>query len=181
MSWNEFQTRARSRASGLVIKIPTSARQIARMDLSRDIQERMNNMAYYFAHKLRMNVQAILKKDKYRSSGELEKSVRVRVKEANAYEPPVIIMEVEDYGEFIGKRKLLFPRQPPLKPLIEWVQREGLVADSSAPVLGYKNGAPKLDRFKRAERIAFAIAIAKSKKQVTVKCCSSPCSEGNVE
>lgn len=136
------------------------------VELSRDIQDRMNNVAFHFSHELRMKVHATLKEDKYRSSGYLESSVRVSVKEANAYEPPVIMLEFEEYGEFIGKRKLLFPKQPPVDKLKEWVEREGL-ADSSAPVPGYKNGAPKLPAFKRAERIAFAIAI--SKKKDTVK------------
>lgn len=135
-------------------------------DLSKDIQERMNNVAYHYAGELRTKIPAVLQQDKYRSSGILASSVRVRVKEANAYKPPLITIEVEEYGEFIGKRKLLFTKQPLLKTLTEWVEREGL-ADGSHPVPGYINGAPKLPSFKRAERIAFA--MARSKKNDTDK------------
>lgn len=133
------------------------------VELSRDIQERMNNVAYHFVGRFRDNIKSVLSKDKYRSSGLLESSVKVTVKEATGYNPPVINIEVEEYGEFIGKRKLLFTKLPPIDELRKWVEREGL-ADSSAPVPGYKNGAPKLPAFKRAERIAFAIAISKKKE-----------------
>ena len=124
----------------------------------------MNSVAQRYAAELRANVKSILDKPKFKNRGFLSSSVTVKVKEANAYEPPVIILEFEDYGEFIGKRKLLFTKQAKIPP--KWVIDQGL-ADGSHPVPGYTNGAPNLPAFKRAERIAFA--IGKSKKADTDK------------
>ncbi len=135
-------------------------------DLSKDIQDRMNNVAFRFAHELRLNVRSVLTSPEFRYMGGLAASARTRVQLASAYEPPVIILEFEDYGEFIGKRKLLFTEIAPIQNLTKWVQDRGL-DDGSHPVPGYTNGAPNLPAYKRASRIAWAIAI--SKKNETSK------------
>lgn len=126
----------------------------------------MNGVAQRYASQLRANVKSILDKPKFKNEGFLASSVTVKIKPANAYEAPVIVLEFEDYGEFIGKRKLLFTKQPPLDKITKWVQSRGL-SDGSHPVPGYTNDASNLPEFKRAERIAFA--IAKSKKADTDK------------
>lgn len=126
----------------------------------------MNNVAIRYADELRASIKSILDKPEFKYKGVLSSSVTVKVKEANAYEAPVIVLEFEDYGEFIGKRRLLFTKLPIFKGGPEWVQAKGL-AGSSNPVPGYTNGAPNLPEFKRAKRIAFA--IAKSKKADTGK------------
>lgn len=64
-------------------------------DLSRDIQDKMNNVAYHYAHELRLNVRSVLERPEYKDRGILVSSVRISVKKANAYEPPVIKLEFE--------------------------------------------------------------------------------------
>lgn len=124
----------------------------------------MNSVAQRYAAQLRANVKSILDKAEFKDRGFLSSSVTVKVKPANDYEAPIIVLEFEDYGEFIGKRKLLFTKQPNISP--QWVIDQGL-ADGSHPVPGYTNGAPNLPEFKRAKRISFA--IGKSKKADTDK------------
>jgi len=132
------------------------------VELTRDIQERMNNVAYHFAIRLENNVKSVLNQEKYKSSGALAGSVRIKVKEADGYNSPVINLTVLEHGEYIGKRKLLWTKTPPASELTEWVQKNGY-SDGSGNVPGYRNGAPKLSNFQRAERIAWAIAISKRK------------------
>lgn len=129
-------------------------------ELEKDIQERMNNVAYRYAGRLRQNIKQVLSQPKYRASGMLESSIQVSVEEATGYKPPNINIQFVGYGDFIGKRKLLWTKVPPIEDLKVWVELRGR-DDGSAPVPGYKNGAPNLPSFKRAERIAYAIAVTK--------------------
>lgn len=126
----------------------------------------MNNVAFRFAGELRAKVKSVLNSPQFRLTGRLASSVRIRVEPASAYEPPVILLEFDEYGEFIGKRKLLFTKIAPIQNITQWVEDRGL-DDGHHPVPGYTNGAPNLPDYKRAERIAWAIAI--SKKNETAK------------
>ena len=91
----------------------------------------------------------------------LANTVHVSVTKATDYEPPVINLEFEEYGEFIGKRKMLWVKLPPIDKMVEFIKKKGIDVNNKVP--GYKNGAPNLPEFKKIERIAWAIAKKKRK------------------
>lgn len=130
-------------------------------ELTKDIQERMNNIASRYASELRAAIRVELNKAKNQSSGALAGSVKVSVKRADGYNPPLITVDYFEYGEFIGKRKLLWTKLPLVDKIREWVHRKGLAGFGNVP--GYTNGASGLSDFKKAERIAWAIAKEKRK------------------
>jgi len=123
------------------------------------VQERMNFIAFQFANRLResLNQELLI----FKVTGELQGSVEVSVIPADFDEPPIITAEYEGYGEFIGKRKLLWVKVPPIEKLIQYVQDKNLTSKGRIP--GYVGDAPNLSEFKKAERIAWAIAISKQK------------------
>jgi hypothetical protein len=131
------------------------------MNELRDIEDRMNILAYQYAEKLRKTINQELSKPKIMASGNLKSSVRVTVQEAKGYQAPIIHIEYAEYGEFIGKRKLLWTKLPPVDEIKEWVLKRGIHQNGKIP--GYTNGAPNLPDFKKAEQIAWA--IAKNKRE----------------
>lgn len=129
--------------------------------LPAEIQERMNNVAYMYVEILRDEVVKVLSKEKNIDSGALRNSISARIRKATDAAPPALVLKFLDYGEYIGKKKLLWTKLPSVAKLTEWVIRQGY-ADLSKPVPGYKNGKSfNLSQEKRAARIAWAIAINK--------------------
>ncbi len=119
----------------------------------------MNQLASKYAGQLKAAMEAAI--GKFSSTGALQGSVRVSVINAQGDQPPVIRAEFFQYGEYIGKRKLLWVKLPPIDKIREFVEKRGLTTGGRVP--GYKNGAPNLPDFKKAERIAWAIALDKRK------------------
>jgi hypothetical protein len=127
-------------------------------NFDKDIQDQMNALADRYAAELRNAVSKELSKPSYKSSGMLASSVKVSVTPSTGYKPPVINLEVADYGELIGKRKMLWVKQPPLQKMIDHIQKKNI---SLTKIPGYVSGAPNLPESKKIERVAFAMAVKK--------------------
>lgn len=117
------------------------------------LQERLNSIA----HKYKTIVIARIRTeiDKLSATRELVDSLKVRVVPATSERSPEILVHYSEHGDFIGKRKLLFTRNPPIDPFVDWMEGRG-VTPSRIP--GYKGEAPNLSEEKKRKRFAFAIS-----------------------
>lgn len=128
--------------------------------LPKDIQEQMNEVAYKYAKVfLARAVNALKAKS---STGALHDSVVAEVRKATDTEPPVIELRFLEYGEYIGKKKLLWTKQPPVDELKDWAIRRGI---DNNRIPGYKPGTiSNLSQEKKATRVAWAVAIFKRRE-----------------
>lgn len=128
-------------------------------NIPHEIQEKMNQVAYRYAGQFKSSVEAAIAK--FSLTGKLKSSVKVNVIKAQGDNPPVIEVDFEEYGELIGKKKILWTKLPPVDKLKEFVEKKGLANKGNIP--GYAGAADNLPEYKKVERIAWAIAKDKRK------------------
>ena len=125
----------------------------------KELQQALNEIANRYAPQFKAAVKQAFLDPKYKATGELGISVKVKVVPANDNEAPKIVLYYEQYGEYLGLRRLTWTKQPPIDEIAEWVKAKGAGFREKA-IPGYANGAPNLSQDKKDKRIAFAIAKA---------------------
>lgn len=124
-----------------------------------EIQNLLNRLAYKYAPKFRASLMDAFMDSKHVASGDLARSVKVRVVEATDSESPKILIEYEDYGEFIGARKLIYTKNPPADIIAKWIEQKGSNFKRKA-LPGYSSTAgSNISIQKQNERIAYAISV----------------------
>ncbi|MCO6367863.1 hypothetical protein GBO34_00860 [Roseivirga pacifica] len=121
-----------------------------------EIQTELNSIAHSYAARFQQSVKSALANNKFKDTGHLSVSAKARVIPATERTAPEIVVEYFEYGEYLGKRKLIFTKQPPVSALVPWVKRK---IGNSDLIPGYRQGVtPGISEDKRATRIAFAIS-----------------------
>ena len=128
-----------------------------------DLMAAMNDVAYEYERKIKANIKKVLSDKKYSDTGRLPTTLTSEVIESKMGEAPKIIIHYEEYGYYIGVKKLLWTSMPPVKAMFGWVQRHPQFIDDRVP--GYKDAysAFRLSDDKIDLRIAWAIAVKKRK------------------
>lgn len=127
-----------------------------------EIVDSLNELARDYRARFLQSVKAVLARDKFRASGKTLESIKTRVELGTPNRPPQVVMEYDEAGEFISKRRLIFTKQPPWQEILDTV-KTGKFRMKSVP--GYDSSTPGIPLEKQQKRIAFAIARHKLKEQ----------------
>jgi len=119
------------------------------------LQAVLNSKAQRYADELLRRAREVLSNAAYRVTDELLNSVHVYWLPASGVNGPKIIFEFAEHGIFLDQRSPKWVKLPSIENLQGWVEAKGV--DSFTNVSGYKN-SNNLSEFKKAERIAWAIA-----------------------
>lgn len=121
-----------------------------------EIQAELNALANKYAPLFQSSLKTQF--EKFAATGDLALSVKIKIIPASDNESPKIILDYYDYGEYVGKARLIFTRQPPVDELVKWVKDKGL-NDGAASIPGYAAGSlPGISKEKQDLRIAWAIS-----------------------
>lgn len=121
-----------------------------------EIQNELNALAQRYAGQFQRKVKEVLGNNKFKGSGELQQSVKVRVVPATPQTAPRIEVDYAEHGELIGKRKLIYTKFANVDAMLRFVQ-SGKFRMKSVP--GYAPGVvPAISEETKQRRIAFAIA-----------------------
>lgn len=124
-----------------------------------ELQKKLNEVAAKYTKLFQLAVRNEFNKERLKASGLLAQSVRARYESATAQTAPQIVIEYDNYGDYIGARRLIWTKSPPVDKLQEWIEDKG--DKFRMKVLpGYVQGrsSPGISRQKQTMRIAFAIA-----------------------
>jgi len=128
-----------------------------------EIQRDLNTLANIYARQFLAKARTILNQKKYKASGATANSLKVRVTPSNGNQSPVILLEYDEAGDFIAKKRLIYTKQAPADEILDTI-KSGKFRIRSVP--GYAAGVtPNIPIESQQKRVAFAIARSKYKDQ----------------
>ena len=127
-----------------------------------EIVDRLNELARQYRGQFLQSARSVLAQDKFRASGKTQDSLKAHIIQGTPEKAPQIVMEFDEAGEFISKRRLIFTKPPPASEILDTI-KSGKFRIKSVP--GYEGAAATLSLEKQQKRVAFAIAQNKFREQ----------------
>lgn len=123
-----------------------------------EVQKRLDAIALQYGAQYLAKMKAVFSQKKYRATGALANSLRLKITPSTAQSSPDIIIYYDEAGEYIGKKRLIYTKQAPMEEMLAYVKSPKFKMRS---IPGYANGAANLSLEQKQERVAFALAKSK--------------------
>lgn len=124
-----------------------------------EVQKRLDALALQYGTQFLAKLKAVFSQKKYRATGALAESLRLKITPSTAQSSPDIIIYYDEAGEYIGKKRLIYTKNAPMEAMLEYVKSPKFKMRS---IPGYKDGtAANLSMEQKQERVAFALAKSK--------------------